>query len=82
MAKQGRLIIVDDNRGILSAVKLLTEKHFASVAGLSSPNLLISELRLQGADVVLLDMNFTAGINSGNEGRYWLKQVVEKFPET
>ena len=81
MAKQGRLIIVDDNRGILSAVKLLTEKHFASVVGLSSPNLLISELRLQGADVVLLDMNFTAGINSGNEGLYWLKQVVEKFPE-
>lgn len=82
MAKQGRLIIVDDNKGILSAVKLLTEKHFASVVGLSSPNLLISELRLQGADVVLLDMNFTAGINSGNEGLYWLKQVVEKFPET
>lgn len=82
MAKQGRLIIIDDNRGILSAVKLLTEKHFASVVGLSSPNLLISELRLQGADVVLLDMNFTAGINSGNEGLYWLKQVVEKFPET
>ena len=82
MAKQGRLIIVDDNRGILSAVKLLTDKHFASVVGISSPNLLISELRLQGADVVLLDMNFTAGINSGNEGLYWLKQVVEKFPET
>ena len=82
MAKQGRLIIVDDNRGILSAVKLLTERYFASVVGLSSPNLLISELRLQGADVVLLDMNFTAGINSGNEGLYWLKQVVEKFPET
>ena len=82
MAKQGRLIIVDDNKGILSAVKLLTEKHFASVITLTSPNLLISELRLQGADVVLLDMNFTAGINSGNEGLYWLKQVVEKFPET
>ena len=82
MVKQGRLIIVDDNRGILSAVKLLTEKYFTSVVGISSPNLLISELRLQGADVVLLDMNFTAGINSGNEGLYWLKQVVEKFPET
>ena len=82
MAKQGRLIIVDDNKGILSAVKLLTEKHFASVITLASPNVLISELRLQEADVVLLDMNFTAGINSGNEGLYWLKQVVEKFPET
>lgn len=82
MAKQGRLVIVDDNRGILSAVKLLAEKYFASVEGLSSPNLLISELRSQAADVVLLDMNFTAGVNTGNEGLYWLKQVVEKFPET
>lgn len=82
MAKQGRLIIVDDNKGILSAVKLLTERYFASVRTLPTPNMLISELRLQGADVVLLDMNFTAGINTGNEGLYWLKQVVEKFPET
>ena len=82
MAKQGRLVIVDDNRGILSAVKLLAEKYFASVEGLSSPNLLISELRSQAADVVLLDMNFTAGVNTGNEGLYWLKQMVEKFPET
>ena len=82
MAKQGRLIIVDDNKGILSAVKLLTERYFASVRTLPTPNILISELRLQGADVVLLDMNFTAGINTGNEGLYWLKQVVEKFPET
>lgn len=82
MAKQGRFIIVDDNKGILSAVKLLTERYFASVRTLPTPNMLISELRLQGADVVLLDMNFTAGINTGNEGLYWLKQVVEKFPET
>ena len=82
MAKQGRLIIVDDNRGILSAVKLLMDKYFASIETLSSPNSLISTLRLQPADVVLLDMNFTAGINTGNEGLYWLQQIVEKFPET
>lgn len=82
MAKQGRLVVVDDNHSILSAVKLLAEKRFASVVGLISPNLLMSELRARHADVVLLDMNFKAGINTGNEGLYWLTQIVEKFPET
>lgn len=82
MAKQGKLLIVDDNRSILSAVKLLMDKHFAQVETLSSPNQLISVMRNFEADVVLLDMNFSAGINTGNEGIYWLRQIVEKFPNT
>ena len=71
--KEGKLLIVDDNRGILSAVKLLADKHFAEVVTLASPNSLVSTLRTFKADVVLLDMNFSAGINSGNEGIYWLR---------
>lgn len=80
--KEGKLLIVDDNRGILAAVKLLADKYFAEVATLASPNSLISTLRTFKADVVLLDMNFSAGINSGNEGIYWLGQIAEKSPET
>lgn len=82
MPKLGKIIIVDDNRSILSAVKILADKHFASVVTLSTPNSLITQMRLDPADVVLLDMNFSAGINTGNEGLYWLQQIVEKFPET
>lgn len=81
MPKQGKLLIVDDNRSILSAVKLLTDKHFVQVNGISSPNNLISTMRADEPDVVLLDMNFSAGINTGNEGIYWLRQIVEKFPD-
>ena len=81
MSKQGKLLIVDDNRGILSAVKLLMDKHFAQVEILSSPNQLISTMRTSEPDVVLLDMNFSAGINTGNEGIYWLNQINEKFPD-
>lgn len=80
--KEGKLLIVDDNRGILSAVKLLADKHFAEVVTLASPNSLVSTLRTFKADVVLLDMNFSAGINSGNEGIYWLRQIADKYPET
>ncbi len=80
--KEGKLLIVDDNRGILSAVKLLADKYFAEVITLPSPNSLISAMRTAKADVVLLDMNFHAGINSGNEGIYWLGQLAEKYPDT
>ena len=82
MAKVGKLLVVDDNRSILSAVKLLTENIFAEVATLPSPNSLITTLQSFMPDVVLLDMNFHAGINTGNEGLFWLREVLQKFPET
>ena len=81
MAKAGKLLIVDDNRSILSAVKLLTEGIFAEVATLPSPNSLITTIHSFAPDVVLLDMNFHAGINTGNEGIYWLREVQQKYPE-
>jgi DNA-binding NtrC family response regulator len=28
-------------------------------------------------DIVLLDMNFQAGVNSGNEGLFWLKEILK-----
>ena len=76
MAKAGKLLIVDDNRSILSAVKLLMDGIFAEVLTLPSPNALITTLQKEHPDVVLLDMNFHAGINTGNEGLYWLKEVL------
>ena len=82
MAKAGKLLIVDDNRSILSAVKLLCEGVFEEVITLPSPNSLITTLHKESPDVVLLDMNFHAGINTGNEGLFWLKEVLSKFPET
>ncbi len=82
MARAGKFLIVDDNRSILSAVRLLTEGVFAEVATLPSPNTLITTLHSFAPDVVLLDMNFHAGINTGNEGLFWLKEVLAKSPET
>ena len=83
MAKAtGKILIVDDNRSILSAVKLLCEGVFEDIVTLPSPNSLITTLHKEAPDVVLLDMNFHAGINTGNEGLFWLKEVLAKFPET
>ena len=81
MAKRGTLLIVDDNRNILSAVKLLADGYFAKVVTLSSPTTLLSTISSEQPNVLLLDMNFNAGINTGNEGIFWLKEVNAKFPQ-
>ncbi|MDP4292636.1 MAG: sigma-54 dependent transcriptional regulator [Bacteroidota bacterium] len=79
--KQGKLLVADDNKKILSALNLFLQFEFEVVQTISNPNRLISELRSINYDVVLLDMNFTAGVNTGNEGLYWLKEIKAQFPE-
>ena len=81
MAKEGTLLIVDDNRSILAALRLLLEKYFARVLTLPTPNRLATALREEQIDVILLDMNFTAGINTGNEGIYWLGEIHARRPD-
>ena len=81
MPKKGKLLVVDDNLNILSAVKMLTESCFEKVITLSSPKSLVTTIQSESPDVLLLDMNFHAGINNGNEGIYWLNEVNSKFPK-
>ena len=81
MAKEGNLLIVDDNSSILGALRLLLERHFAKVTTLTSPKLLDTVLRGEAVDAVLLDMNFTAGVNNGNEGIYWLRRISDIRPD-
>jgi len=44
-------------------------------------NRLATTLREEQIDVILLDMNFTAGINTGNEGIYWLSEIHARRPD-
>ncbi len=81
MAKEGTILIVDDNKSILSALELLLKTYFDKVVISSNPNRIDSALREDKPDVVLLDMNFSAGINTGNEGLFWLRRIKEQRPE-
>lgn len=76
----GTIIIVDDNKGVLTAVQLLLKNHFSKTITLSSPVSLSSVLREENPEVVLLDMNFTSGINNGNEGLFWLHEIKRQYP--
>lgn len=80
MKKPGNILIVDDNRGVLTAVQLLLKPHFEKIITLTSPVTLTSVLREETPSVVLLDMNFTSGINTGNEGLFWLQEIKRIRP--
>ncbi|MCL3850180.1 MULTISPECIES: sigma-54 dependent transcriptional regulator [Parabacteroides] len=80
MAKQGTILVVDDNKGILTAVQMLLGTCFEKVITISTPNKIKTTLHNEDVDVVLLDMNFSAGINTGNEGLFWLSEIKKEEP--
>ena len=80
MSKSQTILIIDDNKGVLSALKLLLKGTFDHIIVLPSPVTLSSVLRQENPDVVLLDMNFTDALNSGNEGLYWLREIKRMHP--
>ncbi|MFP4557801.1 MAG: sigma-54-dependent transcriptional regulator [Bacteroidales bacterium] len=78
---KGNILIVDDNRNVLLALEMLLAPEYNMVQCISNPNLLISELQSNSYNLVLLDMNFKAGVNTGNEGIYWLQRIKENHPD-
>lgn len=80
--KQGTILIVDDNRNILTTVRMLLDPIFHNIITIANPNSIPAKLREEHPDVVLLDMNFSSGINSGNEGLYWLREIKSLCPKT
>lgn len=80
MVKKGKILVVDDNQGIRSALKILLPAHFAQVGIIPSPKTLLNTMENFRPDVVLLDMNFNTDINTGNEGLFWTGEIKKMFP--
>lgn len=79
---KGRILVVDDNPGIRAALKILLPKYFVAVELSSSPKEIHALLREFAPDVILLDMNFEAKTNTGNEGLFWLSEIKRRSPQT
>ena len=79
--QKGSILVIDDNKSILSAIEILLIPEFHEVTLLSNPNQLLNELSRKDYNLVILDMNFKAGVNTGNEGIYWLERIKEAKPE-
>lgn len=76
----GTILIVDDNPSVLTSLEMLLEDVFEQVETASNPNRILSFLDSSQPALVILDMNFSAGVNTGNEGLFWLRRIREVAP--
>lgn len=75
--KDASILIVDDDTDVLTAVRLLLKPEVADILTEKNPENLRSLIQKRSFDLILLDMNFTSSINTGNEGLFWLKKIRE-----
>ena len=78
--KLGKILIVDDNEDLLKAAKMYLKRHFSQVDIEKNPEAIPVLMTNEDYDVILLDMNFTRDIGSGQEGFYWLDRILEIDP--
>ncbi|MES2606506.1 MAG: sigma-54 dependent transcriptional regulator [Pseudomonadota bacterium] len=81
MTATGNILIIDDDPDVLTAAQLLLKRHYGQVTTVDDPTLIPAQLQQQQWDVVLLDMNFSIGANSGAEGLHWLGQILQQQPQ-
>ena len=79
MAKR-KLLIIDDNAQILESLKILLNEEFDILETLRKPDLIPEKLQHQSFDIILMDMNFAIGETSGQEGIYWLQEIMKNDP--
>jgi len=73
--RNASILVVDDDADVLTAVRLLLKPEVAAVTTEKNPENLRTLVQKHAFDIIMLDMNFTSSINTGNEGIYWLNKV-------
>lgn len=79
--EDSQILIVDDNKSILDSLDFLLHFKYSKIICINNPNQINEKLRSNQIDLVLLDMNFKPGSNTGNEGIFWLNEI-RKYDET
>ncbi|KYG73379.1 MULTISPECIES: sigma-54-dependent transcriptional regulator [Roseivirga] len=77
----GKILVLDDDQGVLYTAKMILKQHFETVITEKDPQKLDFLLNQDRYDVIVLDMNFSYGLTSGKEGIKLLRKVLEKDPE-
>ena len=75
--KLNKILIIDDNEEILIALKIFLRKYVREIFTLNTPTNLHSTIQNHDFDLIILDMNFSTGENTGNEGLFWLNEILK-----
>jgi len=77
---EGKILIIDDDPGVLSAAYLLLKRHFKQTDTEKNPLRIPYWVNTGKYDVILLDMNFNRDLASGKEGFEWLDKILDMDP--
>jgi DNA-binding NtrC family response regulator len=75
-----KVLIIDDDKDILETARMFLKQEFSEVIIQDDPKQIPRMLKEHDIEVILLDMNFSKGVNDGEEGFYWLEQILSIDP--
>ena len=70
-----RVLIADDQRDVLEALRLLLKGQGYQIDTVESPAAALTALSQRDYDVVLIDLNYARDTTSGEEGLELLRQI-------
>jgi DNA-binding NtrC family response regulator len=81
MADQSKVLIVDDQDAICTALSVLFDVHGIPSRTESTPEGALAAVRTENIGVVVQDMNFSADTTSGQEGTDLFRRIHEHDPD-
>ncbi|MCR4920335.1 MAG: response regulator [Bacteroidaceae bacterium] len=81
MTDNATILVADDNPTILTAARYCLEGAFARILTVQRPEEILPLLQQEAVDLILLDMNFSLGVNTGREGLMWLQAIQKRHPD-
>ena len=79
--KQASILVIDDNKDVLTAVRLLLKSEVRNIVTDTNPDNIRRLMSENNFDIILLDMNFASSVNTGNEGLFWLREIKKYHPK-
>ncbi len=76
-----RILIIDDNPAVATALEVLFSLHDIDTSHADSPGRGLAMLDEQAFELVIQDMNFTADTTSGEEGQVLFRQIRQRHPD-
>ena len=74
--KNGTILIVDREKESLTVMEQVLRSEFEKVITLQTPERIKEAFIKNVVDVILLDANFKSAVHNGNEGLFWLREII------
>ncbi len=81
MEKKGKILIIDDNEDVLLALNILLSPYIEQIRVSANPEKIPHFIDQFQPDIILLDMNFSRDVSSGQEGFMWLDKILQTDPQ-